>query len=403
MCNNNKVPQNNINKTDCCPVYDPDTDWCKAFNIRTQEQFKNSIDVAIDGMFFNINDAKNIIGQAEQYIAIIYELLIACIDQIMSVSSATSPTKYDYESVSVKIKEYLNEIYLIVGNSQYNGNHLLQDTTDVLRGIHDDNFQAGTTTYPNNYPQGCIPQAEITIPDNATITGGNTTIQFDLDLNVQNELDLYNYITTKLDVNILNTYRVKGDDINGEINMTSYTITTIGLLVVQIEFQLSAVTTIQPGSVIYITIVDTCVIDDTIITDQLVYNDSSERDKIHFRLAGPRGYCRTVDKVFNDFVYKLPAIGVHSLGLTSFTSKGGQDYYIDGLDAWTDDEGIIGPDSINDDDIDETVTDFNCAIKTIGVELDKMRSYRLVLCLREKQIKIYKNGLQRCLETKEKI
>jgi len=73
------------------------------------------------------------------------------------------------------------------------------------------------------------------------------------------------------------------------------------------------------------------------------------------------------------------------------------------LDAWTDDEGIIGPDSINDDDIDETVTDFNCAIKTIGVELDKMRSYRLVLCLREKQIKIYKNGLLNGLETKEKI
>ena len=190
---------------------------------------------------------------------------------------------------------------------------------------------------------------------------------------------------------------VTGDDIVGE------NVIVVSVDVAQGDVVISHLQTLTEGSIINFTTVDSCNVDNDIINDTLVYGDAVERDEIHFRFAGSQGLCRTVDKAFNDFVYKLPAVGVHSLGLTLFTSKGGQDYYIDGLDAWTDDEGIIGPDSINDDDIDETVTDFNCAIKTIGVELDKMRSYRLVLCLREKQIQIYKNGLLNGLETKEKI
>ena len=74
-----------------------------------------------------------------------------------------------------------------------------------------------------------------------------------------------------------------------------------------------------------------------------------------------------------------------------------------GLDAWLESEGVIGPDGAADDDVDDTVTDFNCAIKTIGVELDKMRSYRYVCCLREKQVRIYKEGQRLCMEHKKKI
>ena len=76
---------------------------------------------------------------------------------------------------------------------------------------------------------------------------------------------------------------------------------------------------------------------------------------------------------------------------------------MEGLNSWTDDEGIIGPDTVSDDDVDETITDFNCAIKRIGVQLDKLRSYRYVLCLREKQVRIYKEGQHKCFEHKCKI
>ena len=92
------------------------------------------------------------------------------------------------------------------------------------------------------------------------------------------------------------------------------------------------------------------------------------KEKQFTRLAGPRGACRNVGSVFNDFTIDLPPVGVHSLGLTGYTSKGGKDYHKEGITAWTDDEGIIGPDGAADDDVDETVSDFNCAIKTIGVD-----------------------------------
>ena len=377
LCDINQINKNN---NSCCPDYEADADWCMAFNKRTQDQLKRSMLVNIDGMYLNIQDARNTIGQAEQYLTLIYELLIACLDQVMSVSASTARTVSDFNSASVKIKEFVNEIHLLVGNVQYNGRHLLQDTTGLLRGMEDADFQAGNSAYPSNYPPQCVPHTTLTIPVGTPTTG--TIVVFNDGSLIQNVL-----------VGDIMT----GDEVVGE----NVTVTLVDL--VEGDVHVTSYQNLSPGSTVYFTTHASCSVDYDIINDTLVYGDTVERDEIHFRFAGSQGLCRTVDKAFNDFVYKLPAVGVHSLGLTSFTSKGGQDYYIDGLDAWTDDEGIIGPDSINDDDIDETVTDFNCAIKTIGVELDKMRSYRLVLCLREKQIKIYKNGLQRCLETKEKI
>ena len=314
------TPSDDCNKT-CCPDYEPDSDWCKAFNKRTLEQLKETTQVSIDGMWFNIEDAKNTIAQAEQYLTIIYELLCASLDQVMKASSSAARTEGDFESASIKIIEFVNEIHLIVGGAQYNGRHLLQDTTTAKRGTNNADFQAGETAYDNIFPQ------EDQGYDANDITGTSTQ-----------------------------------EDGSGNI-----------------------------------------IANDLVINDVRVYGDASERESIHFRLAGPRGACRNVGSVFNDFIYDLPPVGVHSLGLTSFTSKGGQDYHKKGLDAWTDDEGIIGPDGAADDDVDETVSDFNCAIKTIGVELDKLRSYRYVLCLREKQVRIYKEGQNKCFDHKCKI
>ena len=52
---------------------------------------------------------------------------------------------------------------------------------------------------------------------------------------------------------------------------------------------------------------------------------------------------------------------------------------------------VFGPDSASSDNVDQTVSDFNCAIKTVGVELDKLRAYRYILCLRENK---YASGKQ---------
>ena len=298
------TPTDDCNKT-CCPDYEPNSDWCKAFNKRTLEQLKETTQVSIDGMWFNIEDAKNTIAQAEQYLTIIYELLCASLDQVMKASSSAARTEGDFESASIKIKEFVNEIHLIVGGAQYNGRHLLQDTITAKRN------------------HGDLTAELQAIYQDIDTSNGNTNFQ---DLTTNND-----------------------------------------------------------------------------ITDVIVYGDSSEREAIHFRLAGPRGACRNVGSVFNDFTIDLPPVGVHSLGLTGYTSKGGKDYHKEGITAWTDDEGIIGPDGAADDDVDETVSDFNCAIKTIGVELDKLRSYRYVLCLREKQVRIYKEGQNKCFDHKCKI
>lgn len=275
-------PNDNCNKT-CCPDYEPDTDWCKAFNKRTLEQQKETTKTMMDGIWFNIEDAKNTIGQAEQYLAIIYELLLAAHDQVMKASSS-SRTEGDFESASMRVNELVKEIHALADSAQYNGRDLLQNTKNAL---HDDKAAS----------------------------------------------------------------------------------------------------------------------------------DNDAKNAIVFRLAGPRGFCRNVGSSFNDFTYVLPAVGATGLGLdgnvtvgngnvaSNSSGTGVHDYLTNGLGDWnqTDDEGIIGPDTAASDDVDQTVTDFNCAIKTVGVELDKLRAYRYILCLRVKQVRIWKAGQDKCFEHKCKI
>ena len=159
----NLEPIDHCNKT-CCPYYKADNNWCHAFNKRTLEQLKETTQQTIDGMWFNIQDARNTIGQAEQYLAIIYELLIVCLDQIIKVSSSSARTEGDFKSASDTIKEYITEIYNVVGNSQYNGRYLLQDTTNVIRGADNDDFQAGESAYPSQDPRENVPHTTATIP-----------------------------------------------------------------------------------------------------------------------------------------------------------------------------------------------------------------------------------------------
>ena len=123
------TPNDDCNKN-CCPEYEPDSDWCKAFNIRTLEQQRESTKVMMDGMWFNIEDAKNTIGQAEQYLTIIYELLLAAHDQVMKASPA-SRTEGDFESASNRVKELVKEINSLANSAQYNGRNLVHSPCAV--------------------------------------------------------------------------------------------------------------------------------------------------------------------------------------------------------------------------------------------------------------------------------
>jgi flagellin-like hook-associated protein FlgL len=276
------TPTDDCNKT-CCPDYVPDDNWCKAFNKRSLEQQQETTRVMMDGMWFNIQDARNTIAQGEQYLTMIYELLLASHDQVMK-ASVPSRTEGDFESASNRVKELVKEVHAIADSAQYNGRSLLQNTKSAE---HDN----------------------------------------------------------------------KAD------------------------------------------------------------TDHDNKSAIVFRLAGARGFCRNVGAQFNDFTYDLPAVGATGLGLdgntnlvlgnkASNSSTTGEHNYLDnGLNDWNvgDDEGIVGPDSISSDNVDQTVSDFNCAIKTVGVELDKLRAYRYILCLREKQIRIWKSGQETCFDHKCKI
>lgn len=103
--------------------------WSKAFNEKTLCQQKGTIETMIEGMKFNIDDARNTIAQSEQYLSIIYELLVACQDQVMK-ASAPSRTEADFCSASLRVKEYINEVNKIVLSAQYNGRYLLTDHVD---------------------------------------------------------------------------------------------------------------------------------------------------------------------------------------------------------------------------------------------------------------------------------
>ena len=316
MCDNKSScedisPVDDCNKS-CCPDYVPDEDWCKAFNKRTLEQQRETTRMMLDGIWFNIEDARNTIAQTEQYLAMIYEILLAAHDQLMSVSATTARTVGDFEAASVRIKELVTEIFNVVASSQYNGRYLLKEcvSNDL---IHDND--------------------------------GNATA-------------------------------------------------------------------------------------DT-VTNEKLFGDVEERNTLNFRLASSRGHTRqgAGTSKHNDFIFELPCVGPYSLGLvanqknTVATSGAAdapgnqQDFLHSGLGhnplgsgsnptyagGDYDNDGVIDPDNITDDDIDHAVNAFNAAIKTVGVELDKMRAYRYVLCLREKQVRIWKKGQDTCFEHKCKI
>ena len=258
------TPINNCNDS-CCPDYEPTEDWCKSFNKRTLEQQRKSQESAIDGMWLNLSDARNTIGQTEQYIAVIYELLLAIQDQIVKVSSVGGATEGDYESTNIQILEYLDEIKKIASGAQYNGNRL----------------------------------------------------------------------------------------ISGEYNEDS-TANTIEVVSISHKFS----------------------------------------------FMGCIGFCKSVSSSSNDFVYESPHLHIDSLFKTIINNNQGT-ISDDSDDTQTLDNKL--PENITNDNIDEKIEAVNCAIKKVGVALDKLRAYRHVLCLREKQIKICKNGQDICFEHKCKL
>ena len=696
---------------------------CKEHRQKKNNHIDEIIDASVTSMLFNINDARSVIGQAEQYIIIIYELLHASLNQITSIASHTIP-KAAFESASIKIKEYINEIYSIVGGAQYNGKHILQDATTAIRGTHHLKFKAGETAYNNKFPQedlhinatvngdvntnlivkldditgidinnivtsqtitgtvtvtginednsnntnitlsspqilnlgdllsfsihqpitaitqkqiitvaaltgisvgdiitgsgitnpitvvhiigsdiilsdvehglnildksfatvdgeidnstalvvddttginvddvvtgygitevgvtvlningltitlsslqsilNCVEltfsrktqlsfsvQAEVVgdvnnspdiVLDNVTgimvrdivtgpnISSGVTVVAID---NVNNEITL-SQAQTLLNCNILsfsvNTNietlsvndsvtisDIAGIDIdnivtalclsgvtsvshiiNSDIVLTNSSITNtnpirnlvIGTNLIfsvrkhvdlnvntSLDVVLDDVTSISVDDVVTGTSISdivtvsginnntvtistpqiiedgviltffggstqvdetdcvTIVPNDLIINNKRVYKDVYERESIHYKFCGPMSSDRNEGKLFNDFNYVLPAVGVHSLGLTSFTSTGGQDYYINSINGWSE-NGDINLNSSENDVLDETISDFNCAVKVISVELDKLKGYKHILCLLEKQVKIYKSGQTKYVENKSKV
>jgi len=144
-CDNRSVSSRASSK--CSSKYSSTSDctitskWSKAFNEKTLKQQKNTVCTMIDGMRFNIDDARNTIAQTEQYLTIMYELLVACQDQVMK-ASAPSRTEADFCSSSLRVKEYVGEINKIVLSAQYNGRYLLTDKIDCVDTANDDNFSA---------------------------------------------------------------------------------------------------------------------------------------------------------------------------------------------------------------------------------------------------------------------
>jgi len=278
---------NSSNLSNCSSNYTLNSKWSKAFNNKTLNQQQSTVCTMIDGMRFNIDDARNTIAQTEQYLTILYELLVACQDQVMK-ASAPSRTEADFGSASQRVKEYVNEINKVVLSAQYNGRYLLNDMI------------------------GC----------------SNTNDTF------------------------------------------------------------------------------------------------STRESIIFRFAGPRGYIRNVGPTLNDFVFELPVVGPCSLGLagegggyvggtySGNTAGAVLNFFSNGLDNWSasgvgpnvaSDEGIVPQDLQSDDDVDATVTAFNNSMKTVSVEIDKMRAYRFILSNREKQIEIYETGQNMSFDLRKKI
>ncbi len=229
----------------CCPEYVPTEDWCKAFNKRTLEHQRNAMERSFDAMWFNIEDARNTIGQMEQHLHVIYELLLAVQDQVVSVSSQAAMTDNDKESAGKAIEVFIKEIQNVIDGAHYNGRSL------ISRG------------------------------------------------NVDNDSDY-------------------------------------------------------------------------------------QTPSISFRMAGCNSFCSSSDisTELNDFVLELAELEA-SYGLD-----------IDLEESESED---------GSETIDDQISKVNDAICELGVALDKLRAYRQVLCMREKQIKICKNGQDICFDHKCKL
>ena len=317
---------------------------CNTFDGKKSKELKELFDINIEEKWIkNIKYLKKIINQTEKYLVMIYELLIACYDQITKISTSTSITDCDFLIASMYVKQYINEIRLIVGGAQCNGISLLQDTVSVERGFKDVNFAAdgeeGIAAYISNSK----------------------------------------LVIKKTNVNV-NNLEITVDNVTG-IEVGSYVIKDNGTSYAIIEsidsnnnkFILASNIEINNDDDIYIT--------PPILTDKLIYDEIIERDNITIKNIGPGCISKNNNCRFNIFIFDLPKVGIHSLGLTSFTSASGFDYYINGLENITD--------NINTDTF---ISDFNNAIKIIGVEINKMTAYRNICSLKEKQIKIHKDA-----------
>lgn len=264
----------------CCPDIDfeADCDWSNAFNLRTLEQNEKVNSQMENGARASLKEARNTIEQTEQYLAMIYELLSASLDQVYKVQHPDIGAD-SIEGASVKIIEYLTELDNIAKGAQYNGVRLFK--ANMNDNVSDLNF-----TFSNGRAS-CSNS-----PDTST-------------------------------------------------NDFIHKICEVGASALGLAGPVGQVGT-----------------DGTVSTTDFVTNDHTTVSYTYTKADG------TTEVRFPSLI-------------------------ADGIRYWDVDA------SDDDDHHDNTVTLFNCAIKKVGLCLDKMRAYRYVLCLREKQINIWKKGLER--------
>ena len=105
----NKQHSHNLTPNEYCT----NSCLCNTFDGIKSKELKELFDINIEGKWIkNIKYLKKIINQTEKYLVMIYELLIACYDQIMKISTSTSITDCDFLIASMYVKQYINEIRL---------------------------------------------------------------------------------------------------------------------------------------------------------------------------------------------------------------------------------------------------------------------------------------------------
>jgi hypothetical protein len=435
-CRNNKLI-NNCFKLPCntdsnvysCPDYINDNNFSKSFNKKILNQEKEINRIIIDGFTYNIEDAKNTIAQIEQYLSCIYELLVASLDQIMKTSSTTGRTELDHESASNQVKEYAIEIGKLVQNANYNGRRILKDSITgddninslifrlsnhrgFVRNVDSKIMNDFTIDIPNVGPSSLglrdYELCGLIIPpttSEANSASGNNPIQPPVIIHTFNIITNTQYLFSTFGTHTLENgfdtrialYNDQGeildqdddDDDNSSQDEAAQTDSFI-----YYEFQTPGVYYLGIGTYL-IKYKENFIAEWTVgnvsIGDYILIAEPLHLAQEPLRLERSMGVGQSVEWV--KIIVTTPTTSVKK-SIFDFTSS---------PLVYGSNEGVNEPDTVDDDNVDKSITDYNNSIKLVMNEFDKMKSYRYILCGREKQMKIWENGQDLSFNHKCKI